>query len=271
MRVIGKSYLGLSLITRDGVVGKVRDIYFDEKWKINSFVVRVGWPVIGREFLVAPPMVAMVDFDVKHLVLNMTYSELQKCPEPDMSMIISRRYDVTNNIYYGWPQYWDGHIGWGLGDLPITQADISSQGSTDNESAVSDITGQKILNLRSMRDLAGYDIGTDGDMNGRFRDLLINDRDFRIVGLIAAVPRDGSPHFLGLTMARKLVLVPAEWIKDINWREHEFIVDAQKSVARLPEFDLDFAGNRDESGLRYDYRGEPRFWSTDEDSEHKAG
>lgn len=261
MLITGKSFFAFSVRTKDGMLCRVRDIYFNENWEISSFVVRVGWPIVGRQILISPQMISHFELNNKQIVLNADSMDINSCSEPEVSNLISRRYDVSSNIYYGWPSYWDGNIGWGMGATPSDLTEIQSAQTAD----VVDLKSKnqdETLNLRSLRDLIGYDVGSQETMTGRFDDILIEEEKLNVIAVVVKMARWFN--------TRKTVLLPVEWVKDVDWREHEFYIDPTKELDKLPYFDISFAGNRDAAGYLYDYKGELRHWTEEKDSEHRG-
>ena len=74
-----KKMQGMPIRALDGYFGKIRDVYFDDRtWRIQYFVAElVAW-FSGKNVLVPPSAVS--PFDGTSLKIELTKSELKKCP-----------------------------------------------------------------------------------------------------------------------------------------------------------------------------------------------
>ena len=53
-----KHLSGFALEARDGEIGRLKEIYFDDQvWFIRYLVVHMGGRLLGREVLISPPAV----------------------------------------------------------------------------------------------------------------------------------------------------------------------------------------------------------------------
>src|SRR5678815_5937576 len=60
---------GYHLVTRDGPVGRVRDLYVDDRrWVVRYLVVELRHALASRRVLISPVCVRAVDADTRRLV-----------------------------------------------------------------------------------------------------------------------------------------------------------------------------------------------------------
>lgn len=70
----------------DGEVGKVSDIFFDEKsWAVRYLVVDTGSWLTSRKVLISPYAVQRADWDDKRLPVSLTREQVKNCPDIDTS------------------------------------------------------------------------------------------------------------------------------------------------------------------------------------------
>lgn len=154
-----KQIRGHKLAASDGVIGHIKDFYFDDKtWAIRYLVADTGSWLTGRQVLLSPFAFGHMDQDGKTLTINLTRKQIENSPSIDAHRPVSRQYEMHYNDYYGWPYYWMGGGIWGPGDLPVH---IPSPRSYDLKSH--DYPRWDDVHLRSTNAVTGYEIqATDG-------------------------------------------------------------------------------------------------------------
>ena len=107
--------------------------------------------------------------------------------------------------------------------------------------------------LRSASEVAGYYLhATDGDL-GHVHDFLIGDEDWAIRYFIV----DTRNWWAG-----KKVLIPTQWIREVNWEQSKVHVDVSRAaIQAAPEYSDELRLSRDFEKKLFDaYRREP-YWS----------
>src|SRR4051812_30817342 len=102
-----KQLTGHALRAHDGVIGKVKDFYFDDlHWHIRYVVVDTGKWLQSRKVLISP--VVMGDFDAGAQVfpIDLTRDQMRNSPDIDTNKPVSRQHEQQLALYYGWPGYW---------------------------------------------------------------------------------------------------------------------------------------------------------------------
>ena len=91
----------------DGEVGRVRDLYLDDRrWTARYLVVDTGRWLRGRRVLVSPASVLVADGRRRYLRVNLTRSEVLGGPDVDVERPVSRQHEIAFHEYYGIPFYW---------------------------------------------------------------------------------------------------------------------------------------------------------------------
>lgn len=239
---------GISVAATDGLIGAVRDCYFDDQdWTIRFFVVETGSWLDGRKVLIPPIALHSLDWASKAISASMTRNQVKRSPEVDTTKPVSRQHEVEQSGYYGFPLYRGELELWGNGPRPgISLAGYQEVAlphlPRDTESVVD---AQVKLrrdrgddpHLRSAKAIQRYHIhAIDGDI-GHLDSLLADDERWDIRYLVV----NTSDWWLG-----HQVLVAPPSIIDINWIEAAVSVGLMRqSVKDAPGYDADVLANRD--------------------------
>jgi PRC-barrel domain len=85
---------GEPIVARDGPIGSIVDVYFDDStWKVRYLVLDTGRPMPRREVLVSPAHVVAQDGDGR-VHVRLTRGEVEKCPELDEDKPVFLQYSV---------------------------------------------------------------------------------------------------------------------------------------------------------------------------------
>lgn len=226
------------LRARDGVLGKVKDFYFDdEHWTVRYLVVETGSWLDSRKVLIATEALDGADWEHSLIPVALTQDQVRNSPGIDTEEPVSRDQQSGLHAYYGWPAYWlgGGYLGGGVG-MPVPDAvGVIGPGSGV---AVAIPPGTTPLartapdgdpRLRSGRAVAGYNIeATDGAI-GHVEDYLIDDQSWN-VRFVVIDTRNWLP-------GRKVIISP-DWISEVNWVQSRVYVDLPRErIKEAPEYD----------------------------------
>ena len=152
---------GYHVVTRDGPVGRVRDLYVDDRrWVARYLVVELRHALASRRVLVSPVCVRAVDADTRRLEVSLLREQIRRAPDVDDDRPVSRQHEIALHEYYGIPFYW-----------------------TDEEPAAAR-PGDP--HLRSVRAVRGYTvIGRDAAI-GHVEDFVIDVVGWRVTGMVVA-------------------------------------------------------------------------------------
>ena len=231
---------GFSVEASDGLIGEVRDCYFDDQaWTIRLFVVETGPWLGGRKVLISPIAVHGFDGAAKALSASVTRQQVKQSPDVATSKPVSRQHEVEQFGYYGHPCYWGEGSLWGGGPRPgMSLAGYGSVVLPSEPKATTDFASTQMKlhrdrgddpHLRSCRAIERYHIhATDGDI-GHVESVLVDDEAWTIRYLVVNI----SDWWLGHQM-----LVAPPWIADISWLDATVSVDlTRQAVKDSPIYD----------------------------------
>jgi uncharacterized protein YrrD len=91
----------------DGVVGTVKDFYFDDQsWVVRYLVVETGSWLHHRTVLLAPMSIGTADRMNRMLPASITMEQVRNSPDIDTAKPVSRQHESEFLGYYGFPLYW---------------------------------------------------------------------------------------------------------------------------------------------------------------------
>jgi len=208
--------MGYQLKTKDGEIGRSKDLLFDDKsWTIRYLVVNTGGWLVGRRIIISPFAIQSLVSDTKMLAVNLTKSQIENAPSLDEDKPVSRQYEVEIFGYYNWPIYASENP-WGLMGAP---EEIPTPQNEDE--------GDK--HLRSMNEVEGYSIQAEDGSIGHVHDLIIDDNSW------------GIPHIvvdLRKWLSGKKVIVDSSKVESIDWVTSEVKVSlSRRQIKNSPKYD----------------------------------
>lgn len=235
----------LELHARDGVIGRVKDFFFDDHyWTIRYVVVETGSWLNSRKVLIATSVIEGADWGKDLLHVDLSRDQVRASPDIDTNAPVVREQERGLHEYYGWPAYWVGAgadgggaavagmppgtgsmvgmgsaLGTGMG-VPVHPLPEGQNGRTAPEGDP---------NLRSGRTVCGYHIEASDGTIGHVEDYLFNDHAWTLDHIVI----DTKNWLPG-----KKVIVSTEWIRDVVWSESLVHVGLEREIIRrAPEFD----------------------------------
>ncbi|MEJ7929540.1 PRC-barrel domain-containing protein [Ramlibacter sp. AN1015] len=218
---------------RDGRVGRVKDVYFDDdRLIVRHLVVDTGGWITGRQVLVSPHAVERLDHDSRTIVANLSRDQIEKAPGIDTDKPVSRQHEMEHYDYYGYPYYWTGFETWGALAYPMAYAGQAAGAGAagaiaadQRDAAPADRVAAEERealrrasdpHLRSSSEVIGYHIrAVDGSI-GSLDDLLFDEGTWRITQLIVDT---------GKWLPGKRVGVAAERLHGVDWAQREVEVN----------------------------------------------
>ena len=198
-----KTLTGCSLHSLDGDIGKVKDLYFDDRdWTIRYLVADTGEWLASRQVLLSPHSLAGVDTAQGSIAVNLTKTEIEHSPSLDRDKPVSRQFEQEYSVFFG---------------PPIAKAEPGGPGDDHADP-----------DLRSTHDVSGHHVeAADGEI-GHVDDFLIDDETWAIRYLIVDT-RDWLPG--------KKVLISPKWIERVSWGERQVVVAlTRKAIQQAPEY-----------------------------------
>jgi hypothetical protein len=225
----------------DGIIGRVRDFYFDdEAWVIRYLVVATGEGT-PRNVLISPISIGQPNWSEKILPASLTRAQVQNSPDIDTDKPVSSQHEMGYLGYYGYGNYWGGGGLWGAGFYP----DILQAGLQDGASQAA-LHRHDDTHLRSGNAIMRYYVhASDGDI-GHVQGLIVDEKSWAIRYIIV----NTSNWWLGHE-----VLIAPEWIEDIDWAESKILVGlTRQAVKDSPPYDAKAPVTREqEAGVHTHY------------------
>ena len=237
--------IGLHIEASDGEIGKIKDVYFDDhSWAVRYLVVEAGAWFADRKALISPISVSRIDWANSAMQLKLTRQQVRTSPPIDTDTPVSRQHETDFFDYYGYPYYWSGPSLWGGSSDPG-----SPVGSIPPVRNAADILGESPINprLRSAREVIGYGLLASDESVGHIEDFLFDPVTWAIRYLVVET-RNWRPG--------KHVVIPPQWIKDVDWTQRIVIADVSPDTVRAaPQFDSNIEFSREhETNLYRHYR-----------------
>jgi hypothetical protein len=269
-----KSLLDNSIRARDGVIGSVKDLYFDDvTWIIRYFVVETGSWMSARRVLIAPTAIDVPAGDRRTLSTGLSKAEIRGSPPIDTRLPVSRQREMEYLRYYGYAYYWSGgalesrgaHPGSRSTRLPGESLSVW-QGAERLENARLDKDADAQHrphddhHLRSCSTVITYHVeATDGDI-GHVAGYLVELASWAIRYLVV----NTSNWWLGHE-----VLIAPKWIEAIRWDDNKLRVGLTRAVvSSSPAYSAALPLIRDQEidlHRHYDRRG---YWADEETLEN---
>ena len=220
---------GCAIMATDGQIGTVSDVLFDDaSWLIRWMVVDTGTWLSGRKVLLPPSVLGHADAVEREFRVKLTKAEVEKSPEADTDLPVSRHFEADIYRYYGWSPYWGGGMGmYGYGTGALAAPNPSPQ---RQDEIIADIKrGDDDPHLRSVAAVTGYHVhATDGEI-GHVSDFLIEDADWSVHYLVAET-RNWWPG--------QHVLISPRSVHMIRWTERLVYVEADREkIKASPPYD----------------------------------
>ena len=101
------SLFGTSIRARDGGIGSLHDVLFDDhSWVVRYFVVETGRWRSGRRVLLSPFTFLEPKWDSRVMPVDLTIREVRRSPDVHTDLPVYRQQEFAMAQHYGWPAYW---------------------------------------------------------------------------------------------------------------------------------------------------------------------
>lgn len=107
---------------KDGVIGNIRDFYFDDAERVIRYlIVDTGSWLSSRKVLISPMAIGKPEWwGERTLPVDLTRAQVEASPHTDTEQPVSRQQEGVILVHYGYPYYWGGMGLWGGGLYPPT-------------------------------------------------------------------------------------------------------------------------------------------------------
>ncbi len=223
-----KEFYGRKLAALDGLIGHVRDFYFDDQaWVLRYVVADTGSWLLGRLVLLSPHAFGPFDQGGKTLHVSLRIKQIENSPSIEAHKPVSRQFEERYHSYYAWPAYWHGPQIWGMSDYPLVVPPKEIAFAAAGESSAD-------VHLRSTKALIGYSIETVDGTVGRVSGFLMNDKSWALPDLVV----ESGPWYSG-----KEILISHDKVDRISSEDSTIHVKLTKaSIEHTGEGELVEAG-----------------------------
>lgn len=231
----------LRMHAADEEIGKLVDVYFEERnWVTRYLVIEVGeW--LDRNTLLFSPLAVMIGEEGAKI--GVKKEMIEKSPPIDIERPVSRQQEMELHRYYDWPFYW---VRLDHSSYPLVEmySEMQESGNIPDEA--------EDPKLRSAREVTGYKIAArDGDI-GKVDNFLIDEESWRILYMVV----DTGNWLPG----RKVLISPA-WIEAISWSESKVRLDLnQDTIRNSPEYDPSSLLDREYEDRLYEHYEQDKYW-----------
>jgi sporulation protein YlmC with PRC-barrel domain len=241
-----------SISATNGVIGQVKDFYFDDDaWVIRYLVVETGAWLSSRRVLISPITIGRPNWSEKSIPVSITQEQAKNSPDIDTDKPVSRQHEMGCLGYFGYPNYWGGGGLWGAGLYPdMLQAGLGNGGSSS--ASHSTRSQQDDPDLRSGNAIMKYYVhATDGDI-GHVQGLIVDEETWAIRYLVVNTSNWWFGH---------QVLIAPEWIDNVDWLDSKVSVDlTRQAVKDAPEYHSAATLDREQELHIHKHYGRIGYW-----------
>jgi sporulation protein YlmC with PRC-barrel domain len=209
------SLLGYKLEATDGIIGDVKDFYFDDQtWKIRYLIVKIEKSLSGRKVLISPDELVKTTWQNGLFPVNLTEKQISDSPDIDTDKPVSRQQEIELYGHYGWPEYWGKEV-IASGNLEnITPIPVTDKRELKDINAYK--TPEPDLFLCSTARVTNYRIYANNGEIGHVNDFILDDKTWQMVFFVVDTQNwEGG----------KKVLIPVKHIKEVVWAKFEVFLD----------------------------------------------
>lgn len=183
------SLLGASIMAKDGMVGHVRDVLFDDQsWVVRYFVVETGSWLSGRRVLLSPFSILEPEWEQRVLPVDLMIEEVRHSPDVNTDLPVYRQEEVSMTRHYA-----------------SVKGSQAIRGKTASEADP---------DLRSANEILTYKVKTSDGELGRMDDFVVEDANWFIRFLVVR----------GSWLEGQKLLVATRWVGSVSWVEKEVVL-----------------------------------------------
>ncbi|MEZ4648617.1 MAG: PRC-barrel domain-containing protein [Candidatus Eisenbacteria bacterium] len=218
---------GTALLARDGKLGKVEDLYFDDRdWMVRYLVADTGGWFSTRRVLLSPASVERFDHESGEIQMDLTQKQIEDSPPLGTEKTVSRKMEAAMAAHYDWPAYWN------LPSLvtggPVLAPSLSRELATAAESERDGVRpgsarASEDCGLRSAEAVKGYDIRAEDGWIGHVDGFVYDSETWKVRYLIIDTRK---------ILPGKKVLIPPSMIRTVSWDGMDVTVMARVEEIR---------------------------------------
>ncbi|PSL50806.1 PRC-barrel domain protein [Salsuginibacillus halophilus] len=250
-----KKLRNFGVITSDGELGKIDDVYMDEdQWVIRYLVVNRKPLLPGGKVLVSPIAVERMDINGQTIHLNVTKEELEEAPGKEEAEPITRKKELELHHHFGYGYYWPAQGMWGSFPYPH-QLRVEAP----HHQRPQELPNEEEIKVRSLKEMtgdwSGYDVeGSDGDI-GTIDDVIVEDDTWNIRYISVDTGRLFSTGHAVLS---------SSWILHTEDEEKKVRVKmARHEVQAAPEYVPGQPLDREFEERLFDHYDQEKYWEAE--------
>jgi hypothetical protein len=219
MLKFASAFKGYGLAAKDGEIGHIADLLFDDRnFAARWLVVDTGSWLNARKVLLQPAVLGQADADRLDLSVALTRAQIEGSPELSAHEPVSMRMERRLYDYYGWEPM---AIVSAFGGNPIaSKYSAPPLFPFATPEATTGDPQDRDAHLRSLDAITGYSlVGGGGDALGKVEDLLVDDANWAFPYLVVDA---------GNWWAGKHVLISRHAVREISWADREIRVEVSR-------------------------------------------
>lgn len=213
--------VGCEIVSPEGPVGKIHDIFFDEAgWVLRYIVADVGrWPG-GERVLLPFAAVGMIDEGQRQAAVTLAKHDVENSPKVSTCITADEEAEALLGKFWMWTVP-------SVGRLPREAALVIDSEATSGEKE--EVESEVQSRLRSVAETLGYHIAApDGDI-GHLRDFLVDSETWQIRHLAVNA---------GNWLLQRNVRIPCAALESIHWADRRVHLSITRDEIRnSPEYD----------------------------------
>jgi uncharacterized protein YrrD len=225
--------LGYGVEAKDGRIGAVRDILFNQHgWCVCHVMIDLTDLIPGKRVVLPPDSFSQPDAKDFSFPVNISCEELKNGPTLEIDETEYRKHADELCHHFGWEPCWR---------CPSVGPEWEQDRDLEED-----------MQMRSSREVMSYGIeATDGSI-GHVWDLILDVSEW-IIRYVVVHTRNWLP-------GRKVLIAPS-WITRIEWDELKvYVSHTRQAIKEGPVFDPSEPVNRKFEEVLYDYYGRPKYW-----------
>ncbi len=245
---------GYTLRAKDGAIGTITDILFDDRhFGLRWVVVDTGSWLPGRRVLLPPTALGQPDPSKREYPVDLNLDEIKDAPGIETDQPVSRQLETDIYGFYGWDPYWYGGYGYAMiGGVQPAGSVVPGQTVDRQQAKVAQEPQEGDGHLRSIEEVTGYYVEATDDNIGHIEDLIIDESDWAVRYLMI----DTKNWWPG-----KMVLISPNWLRDIAWSDGKVYVDVtREKVKSSPAFDPSMTIDRKYEESIHTHYGYNPYW-----------
>jgi len=236
MRRSLRGMLGADVSTLDGALGRLLDVYYDDRlWTVRYLAVgEIGEDGAAR--LVSPLAVERVGGDPERITLALDLERMLAAPDLTLEQPVSLQAEKAYFDFFGWPYYWEGPYAWGAWGVPTApmppfstlpaagyDAFTGEVAAPESDEATPPEGSEASHHLRSADETIGYHVqALDGEI-GHTDDFLADERSWHITTVVV----NTRNWWFG-----KKVELPVREVTHVDWGSQLMFVDVTRDQVR---------------------------------------